>query len=1184
MKCSACGHVNPEGHKHCSECGARLADLPFPAPAQQSYTPPHLAEKILKLRSAVEGERKQVTVLFCDIADSTPLAARLGPERMHRVLDAFFELALEQVHRYEGTVNQFLGDGFMALFGAPIALEDHARRAVLAALDIQRVLAERAPAMLDAGDRLGLRIGLNSGAVVVGKIGDNLRMDYTAIGDTTNVAARLQALADPGTVLASESVVRATAPWVDFEALGLKELKGKAEPVPVWRAVSAHRDRRGADAAGPGATAVPLVGRDVELATIRARIDRLAAGEGGILTISGDAGLGKSRLAAEAVRLARERGFDCVEGSCLSFGRTISYWPFREAIRRHFGIGEDDPEDVAWSRLRFGVEWLFPDGVEDLLPYLGTLLALRLPAEFVERARYLDGGAMGNQIFRSSLRLLERMAQQRPVVLVLEDWHWADDSSVDLLLHLLTLATRSSILFMVALRPVEGGRAQALQETIDADVELRARHTVIELAPLGSEDTARVAENLLAGGALPAAVRGELLDRAAGNPFYMEEIVRALIASGAMVRRADTGQWETTSLLAATPLPTTIEGIIVGRIDRLEDEVKQVLKAAAVVGRSFFYRVLKAVTQAGMALEEDLAKLQRADLVHERRRLPELEYVFQHPLLQQATYNSLLDERRRELHRKVGQTMETLFAGQIEEFYPMLAHHFAQAGDWGKAQHYLFLAGDQAGRIAADAEALEHYRDALAFSEKAGGVPFDPIAQAVLDRKIGEALFRLGRHEQSITYLDGALHRLGIDFPRTTRERRSALAVLFGRYVLHRLLKLLSLRPDSTQAPSPEVLARAQTLELVGLIEFYRDPHRFLLTLLYGLAEVEQRPQLPSYSTLMAAWGLTFDMLGLYGIARRFHDHAREAADHLGDAYRSNYCRLLRGIHEYISGDWAAADTSLEVAARAMRELGHLRLWAIASEPRRLLLISRGDPRWLSMSQELMQVATEVGDSQMLGWAMLSLGSSCLYQGNLKDALAQLGRARDLLEAVPDHQLLPMALAHLALALVQLGRAEEAFPLLARSSELRRRYWVRGQLATPSLIATAECHLFMLEHGASSTAGRSGQFRLARLACKEALRHGRRVHDHSGPDSMRLQGMLEWQLGHARAARRLWSRSCELAERMGARYVLAKSHYEIGRRFNSRQDLEAAERLFIAAKATADLAKTRHALAELRST
>jgi hypothetical protein len=378
-------------------------------------------------------------------------------------------------------------------------------------------------------------------------------------------------------------------------------------------------------------------------------------------------------------------------------------------------------------------------------------------------------------------------------------------------------------------------------------------------------------------------------------------------------------------------------------------------------------------------------------------------------------------------------------------------------------------------------------------------------------------------------------------------------------------------------------LVRVQTFEIVGLIEFYRDPGGFLLCLLHELAQVERYPQLPAYSTLISALGLVLDMFGMYRIAGRFHDRARDAADRLGDPYRSHYSRLLRGIHEFVGGDWVAADASLAVASSGMRELGHLQHWAIAANTQMLLFISSGDRRWLSIPSELTKIAAEAGDNHMMGWATFATGLVRIFEGDPRDAVVHLSRSRELLEAVPDYPLLASALCQSAFALVQLGRTREALPLLVRGRMLCRRHSVRAQIATLSVLVSAESYVLALENKGIIDEERASLLRGARIACKEAMRHGRRVRDHSGPDAMRLQGMLEWQRGEVRAARRLWERGCDLAERMGARYVLAQTRYEIGRRFKSRDDLESAERLFMAAGALAGLAKTRQALTELRS-
>jgi class 3 adenylate cyclase len=363
--CASCGARVEAASRFCDSCGAPLAATPAPetVPSRftspESYTPRHLAEKILTSKSALEGERKQVTVLFCDLANSTGLAERIGPDAMHSLLDRFFDLALGEVHRYEGTINQFLGDGFMALFGAPVAHEDHARRAALVALGIQRGVRERQAEIAGpAAGALAVRIGMNTGPVVVGKIGDNLRMDYTAVGDTTNLAARLQQLAEPSAIYASEATYRLIEPYVECEPLGERKLKGKAEAVAVYRLAGA-RARREPSQRDIRPIGSPLVGRDTELATLAGCLERVLAGHGAIVGVLGEAGLGKSRLVTEASRTVAGRGLLWLEGRALSFGQNLSYWPFLEILRLWAGITEEDSEAQSLHKLERHVSALF---------------------------------------------------------------------------------------------------------------------------------------------------------------------------------------------------------------------------------------------------------------------------------------------------------------------------------------------------------------------------------------------------------------------------------------------------------------------------------------------------------------------------------------------------------------------------------------------------------------------------------------------------------------------------------------------------------------------------------------------------------------------------------------------------------------------------------------------------------
>jgi class 3 adenylate cyclase len=396
--CASCGHANPIAQKFCGECGARLpaeaashgsVSLAASKTAASSYTPPHLAKGVLTSRFAVEGERKLVTVMFCDIVDSTSLAARLGAEAMHGLLNRIFELALTEVHRYEGTINQFAGDGFMSLFGAPIAHEDHARRGLLAAAAIQQRMRDgsgEAQALRD----VRLRMGLHTGIVVVGSIGDKLRMDYTANGVITHLAARLEAFAEPGTIRVSEATRRAAAMHFEFKGLGRHSLKGVAEPVAIFEPLGPRSAVAGGLKETPGRGGSILVGREHELAALSRALEELRKGMGGVVIVRGEPGVGKSRLLTEVRHRDAAAGLLRLEGHVLSFGRSLSYWPFIELIKKAFGIDASDAELEALHKLEVGVGALFDTRAAEIVPYIATVMALELSGEHEQRVKFLD--------------------------------------------------------------------------------------------------------------------------------------------------------------------------------------------------------------------------------------------------------------------------------------------------------------------------------------------------------------------------------------------------------------------------------------------------------------------------------------------------------------------------------------------------------------------------------------------------------------------------------------------------------------------------------------------------------------------------------------------------------------------------------------------------------------------------
>ena len=493
------------------------ASAPATAPERDplSYTPRHLAEKILTSRSALEGERKQVTVLFCDLANSTAIAERIGPEHMHTLLNRFFALALEAVHRYEGTINQFLGDGFMTLFGAPIAHEDHARRAVLSALTLQRTLQE-AHLGTPYGVECTVRMGLNSGLVVVGSIGDNLRMDYSAIGDTTNLAARLQGIAAPGEILVSESTSRLVGGYVRIEPLPPVEVKGKAEPVTPYKAIGTL-PRRSPMASRGERTLSQFVGREQELATLDALFTQVEAGHGQVVGIVAEAGGGKSRLLYESRQRWHDKRVTYLEGRCVSYGSTIPYHPIIDLVRQNCGIAEGDSAATIGAKVSFALQEVDMDA-EASAPYLLQLLGVQ---EGTESLAALTPEAIRTRTFDTLKQMSLKGSQRRPLIFEIEDVHWIDKTSEVYLASLVESVAGAAILLLTTYRP--GYRPPWIEKSYA---------TQLSLQNLIAQDALTVVHSTRQQHALPEHLEQAIIDKAQGNPFFLEELTRAVIEHG----------------------------------------------------------------------------------------------------------------------------------------------------------------------------------------------------------------------------------------------------------------------------------------------------------------------------------------------------------------------------------------------------------------------------------------------------------------------------------------------------------------------------------------------------------------------------------------------------------------------------------------------------------------------------
>ncbi|HET7874340.1 MAG TPA: adenylate/guanylate cyclase domain-containing protein [Methylomirabilota bacterium] len=755
LRCSRCGTELPAGAKFCLECGTRVAaaeaETPAAAPAAAkppavpdfqsrlaSYTPKHLAQKILTSRSALEGERRQVTVLFSDVAGFTPLAERLDPEDVHRIMDRCFELITAEVHRFEGAINQYTGDGVMALFGAPIAHEDGPRRAVHAALGIQRALRDYSRELqAQGGPPLQMRIGINTGPVVVGRIGDDLRMDYTAVGDTTNLAARMQQIARPGSVVVSEATHRLVSGFFETLDLGEVPVKGHS-PVRAWEVIR-PRLRRARDAAVErGLT--PLVGRSREVEILLERFAEAKAGHGQVVFISGDAGIGKSRLLLEFRRRLVESGeaVTWLEGQCISFGQSIPFLPLIDQLRENFGIEEFDGEPEIIAKVEHAMRRM--GGLEPHIPYLRYLLAVD-PGDPAISA--IDASARRKRILDAMRALALRGAAIRPIVFVFEDLHWVDGSTEEYLGSLIGSVASAPVLLVMTYRV-----------GYNAPFGTRSFYTTLTLHTLSEAEALAMAGRILGSERFPPELRAALMEKAEGVPLFIEEVTKTLLDLG--VLRRDNGGYRMVKGMGEVKVPDTIHGIIMARLDRLGEDGKRTVQLASVIGRQFLHRLLERIAGLTGQLEGLLQELKALEIIYEQGLLPEPAYIFKHAVIQDVAYNSLLKERRRELHRAVGAAIEELYPDRLAEHYQELAHHFVHGEHWEKAFEYLVRSGDKAKDAFASQTALDFYAKAL---EVAAHMTPPPAAGrlAVVRQRRAEVWRLMARYLEAIAELERML-------------------------------------------------------------------------------------------------------------------------------------------------------------------------------------------------------------------------------------------------------------------------------------------------------------------------------------------------------------------------------------------------------------------------------------------
>jgi class 3 adenylate cyclase/tetratricopeptide (TPR) repeat protein len=899
---------------------------------------------------------------------STSLAERLGPETMHLLLNRFFELALSEVHRYEGTINQFLGDGFMALFGAPIAHEDHARRAALAALGLQKLLGEH---RVELGGREGLdlkvRMGINTGWVVVGGIGDQLRRDYTAIGDTTNLAARLQQLAEPGAILVSEDTSRFLHGSARLEPLGPLQVKGKEAPVQAFRLLSLGLLQSEQAVLG-GMARSPFVGRRREMATLEDLWERAAGGEGQVVGIAAEAGAGKSRLVYELRRRLWDRPVLFLAGRCISYASGVPYLPILYMLRNEWGIAEaDEPATVA-AKVAASLERAGMDAAE-ALPYLLQLLGIR---EGTEKLAELSPQALQARTFRILRQLILGSGRGNLVVLEIEDLHWVDKTSEDFLAFLVEGLVASHMLLLVTYR--SGYRPPWLEKSYA---------TQISLSRLNDQESREVVRAVLQRVEPPDGLVGAVLDKAEGNPLFLEELARSVLEHPDVT------------------VPDTVQGVLMARIDRLPEEHKRLLQTASVLGRELALPLLAKVWGEDDGLTPLLADLKRWELLYEEPTAEEPRYLFKHALTQEAVYQTLLKSRRQTLHAAAGEAFEQLHAGRLEDVYDSLAYHWSEAGDAPKAVRYLVLLAAQAAGRYAHSEAAQALREALAHCEA--------LPEAERDRRRLEVILRLA---ESLLPL--------ARFPETLEI-----------FLAHRDLVT---RLDDPALSGPFYFWLAHTYSYLG------DQERAAGNARLAIAAAQRQGDA---ATEGKAWYVLCRDAFWSGRFSEGIEHGREALalfERSDEPWWQGQAYWVAGFHHYVLGQFDEAFDKMKWADAIWKALQDPRLdpsWSTG-----YFHASLGD--WELGIAECRGGLERAQDPLNTAAALGFLGYAYLEEGDLPQAIESLEESTQRLRRAGMQQLLGWFSAFLAEAYLRSGRPDEArdfaHEALAVTEGVRFRY------------------------------------------------------------------------------------------------------------------------------------------------
>ncbi len=1131
-----------------------VVDLQNVMKALDAGTPVAALERRRKTESRKETERKPATIMVAVIPGYSEIVATLDAEEVASVMEQCRTVIERLARKYEGTVHKVSGGNFVVLFGLPEAIENAAHKAVHAAVEIRAEL-QRLAQEENLLRHLNPSIAIDTGLVIAGSVGPDEKKDYTVIGDPMELASKLVEIVEKGQVVVGPLTQKQTKEDFDYTKGRSIPFKVGKESVPSYELGGVKQKTERIRLGIERMVFSEMVGRENEFNKLELHVLKAINGEGSIVNVIGEPGLGKSRLIAELRKKEVLGRVLLLEGRAVSHGRNLSFHPIIGILKSWAGIEEEDTEEQSHRKLEQAIARLIPDGVEEILPFVATLMGMRLVGKHAERVKDIGGDAMMKLIQKSMRELILKGSERRPILFIIEDLHWADQSSIMLMQSLFRLAEKHRVLFINVLRP-------NYEETSDRLLtSIRERYpnlsAEIQLEPLQERDCDLLIQNLVKVSDLPLKIKETILSRAEGNPFFIEEVVRTFIDEGAI--EIKDGQFKVTKKIENVVIPDSIQQVLMTRIDKLDEETKSLLKIGSVMGRGFFHKILVEVSKAIGDVDEHLEYLKEVQFIREHRRAEELEYLFNHALVQEVTYESIPLKKRKELHLRVARAIEVVFADRLQEFFGMLAMHYSRADEMEKTEEYLVKAGEATLQSAASHEALGYFQEAMKLYMQKSDKTADPEKVAMFERNIGLALYNKGLLVDAVEHFDRALEAMGDKVPK------SRLSLLLGGIRDFIVLLKNLYRPSDKKKRRPterEELVFAFRLKRTNALANY-DPQRLFFDLLGTIRwrsgfSLRNADACHIYS--LGSSLITFSGISLV-LAKKLLDRAKTFATK-DDPRTFMVYKYSEYIYYYHVGRW---NIELDYDDELLREnlnLGEFYPAVFYLSYYLYIAVGRGD---FAFTEKLIEKLREVGEAYDYEYARLytwTFYSYCnLNKRNGQEALRYL--------AMCIESTIKIGLDAWNVGFAgQKARAQLLVRDLAGAEESLR--WGEDLLAKLGRIAgmfTMNLHIARLQYdvevleemlskqGLSADRAKIGEVtKRAQKSAKTALVQFKTLAEFR-PEALRYTGTLYWLLRKQNVAVQYWKKSLEVGAKMWKRQELARTYVEVARRLTSKESM-----------------------------